>query len=435
MLRLLYNRAFGSALGDNAWYITVDVFWATIFAGAYSFAGAYAIRLGASNQEVSLLSALTALTAAIVLLPAGRFLQQSRRPTRWILSGLMLFRVGTLAFVLMPWLPTGSFSQGTIFVIYYTLLTFPMHFFNLGFIPLLAEAIPEAQRADAFTARNVVQGGAMALSTFLLGLWLGRVPYPANYQSMFFFGFVVAMISLYYLGKVKVPDSKRPAPRPTPAGAPRRSPFRRGAEFFAAPFRVQGFARIFVNSCLFSVGLWAATPLFLLYPVRTLGATEGWLGAYGAVGNVALIAGNLFWRRVIYRWGEPKVLRYVVLGMGFYPLLVGATPSLTLILVLAGLNGLITAGFNLSHFTTFLKVIPESERHNFTAFYLSLANVGAFVSPLLAVAIGESLGFGPVLIVCGFLVCLTSLSFWLWPVGPAHWVEMQPLQPEEGQAH
>ena len=432
-MRNLYNRAFGSALGDNAWYICVEVFWSTLFAGALSFAGAFAIRLGATNQEVTLLSSLPALTGALVLLPAGYFLQQRRRPKNWILSGLMLYRVGTLLFALLPWMHIGGLPQGTLFVIIFTLLTFPMHVFNLGFIPLLADAIPEPQRADAFTARNVVQGAALALSTMLLGLWLGRVPYPVNYQVMFVFSFAVAMLSLYYLSKVKVPDAKRPAAAVARAAGPRQSPLRRGAAFFTAPFKVQGFARIFLNTFLFSVGLWAATPLYLIYPVRTLGASEAWLGAYGAAGSVALIAGNLVWRELISRWGEPKVLKYNVLLLGLFPLLVGSSSNLTLILVLAFLNGLISAGFNLSHFNTFLKVIPEGERHNFTALYLSLANVGAFVAPLVAVYLGGELyGFGSVLFGCGVLTCLMSLSFWLWPVGEAHWAETQQLRPEEG---
>ncbi len=136
---------------------------------------------------------------------------------------------------------------------------------------------------------------------------------------------------------------------------------------------------------------------------------------------------------MIYRWGEPRVLKWVVLFMGLHPLLVGLTPSLTLILVLAGLNGLLTAGFNLSHFNTFLKVIPESERHSFTALYLSLANVAVFIAPLVAVQAGSaSYGFGPVLVVCGVLACLGSLSFWLWPVDSAHWVETPQLRAEEG---
>jgi MFS family permease len=429
MVRRLYNQAFGSALGDNAWYIAVEVFWSTLFAGAMSFAGAFAIRLGATNEEVTLLSALPALTAAVVLLPAGYFLQQRTRPKNWIIGLLFIYRVGTLLYVALPWVHVGL-AQGTLFVIIFTLLTFPVHIFNLGFIPLLADAIPEPQRADAFTARNVVQGAAMAGSAFLLGLWLGRVPAPANYQSMFLFGFAAAMISLHYLVKIKVPDARPPA-RPVAAG-PRQSPLSRGADFFIAPFRVRGFARIMINTFVFSVGLWAATPLFLLYPVRTLGAAESWLGAYAAVSNLAVIIGNLVWRRVISRRGEPRVLRAVVLGMGFYPLLVGATPSLGLILVLVGINGLLTAGFNLSHFNTFLKVIPEDKRHNYTALYLALANVGAFVAPLVAVAVGEQVGFGPVLVGCGALTCLASLSFWLWPVGEADWVKARELQPEKG---
>jgi MFS family permease len=434
MLRHFYNRAFGSGLGDNAWYICVEVFWATIFAGAHTFAGAYAIRLGATNSEVTLLTSVTALTAALVLLPAGHFLQGRTRPKSWILGALLIYRVGTLLFVLLPWLERVGLPASVVFIVIFGLLTIPMHFFNLGFIPFLAEAIPEHQRADAFTARNVVQGAAMALSTFVLGLWLGRAPYPFNYQALFGFAFVMAMISLRFLHRVQVPDAKRrPARAPVSTAGP--APLRRTVEFFAAPFRVQGFTRIFINSFLFSVGLWAATPLFLIYPVRSLGATEAWLGAYGAVGNIATIFGYLFWRRVISRWGEPRVLKYTVLGMGFYPLLFGSTTSLNLILVLVGLNGLIIAGFNLSHFNTFLKVIPESERHNYSALYLTLANVGAFVAPLVAVWLGgDHYGFGPVLVVCGVLTCLASLTFWLWPVGEAHWAETS-LEPEIADQH
>ena len=67
------------------------------------------------------------------------------------------------------------------------------------------------------------------------------------------------------------------------------------------------------------------------------------------------------------------------------------------------------AGFNLSHFNTFLKVIPENERHSFTALYLSLANVAVFVAPLVAVQAGGAYyGFGPVLVVCGVLLTQRS---------------------------
>ncbi len=372
---------------------------------------------------------MTALTAAVILLPAGHFLQKRTQPKRWIMGALALYRVGTLLFVLLPWVKADGLSAGMVFILLFALLTIPMHFFNLGFIPLLAEAIPEPQRPDAFTARNVVQGAAMAMSTFVLGLWLTRAPYPLNYQLLFVFAFAMALFSLYYLNKVQVPDKPKKPPAPADPGLARR-PLQRGASLFLAPFKVQGFNRIFWNSCLFSIGLWAATPLFLLYPVRTLGAAESWLGVYGAVANVAVIIGNLVWRRVIGRWGEPRVLKLTVLVMGLYPLLVGATPSLTVIVLLAGLNGLVTAGFSLSHFNTFLKVIPEGERHNYTALYLAVANVGAFVSPLIAVAIGERLGFGPVLIACGMLTCLASLTFWLWPVGVAPRVEPKLLTGE-----
>src|SRR6185503_6600798 len=97
-------------------------------------------------------------------------------------------------------------------------------------------------------------------------------------------------------------------------------------------------------------------------------------------------------------------------------LLVGAIPNLTLILVIAALNGLITPGVSLSHFNTFLKLIPDEQRHEYTALYMTLMNVGAFVCPFIGVALANQFGFGPILVVCGVLSIVGSTSFWFWPV-------------------
>ena len=102
-----------------------------------------------------------------------------------------------------------------------------------------------------------------------------------------------------------------------------------------------GFARIFVNTFMFSIGLWAAGPLFLLYTVRDLGASEAWLGAYGAVGNLATIFGYLFWRRHHCPQGRAQGPQVRGAAHGPLPAAGGARRSLTLILVLAGLNGLV----------------------------------------------------------------------------------------------
>jgi MFS family permease len=154
----------------------------------------------------------------------------------------------------------------------------------------------------------------------------------------------------------------------------------------------------------------------LLYFVRKLGASESWLGALGSITNLAAIFGYLFWQRVIRRWGELKTLQRTIVAMGLYPLLAGAIPSLTPILFAAGLNGIFTAGVNLTHLNTFLKSIPEDEGHNYTALHQTLMNIGAFICPLIGIFLADRLGFAPVLVGCGLLVIAGGSSFSIWPI-------------------
>jgi Na+/melibiose symporter-like transporter len=303
-----------------------------------------------------------------------------------------------------------------LFVAIFVLLTIPTHFFNLGFISLLAQAVSEKNRASAFAARNMISGAMLSLCNFLFGIWLGRVAFPVNYQALFLFAFAMSLVSLYYLRKVNT--SEVPRVRVADATTPFwKAVARQWYGFFSKAWKVRGFTQITINTFLYGIGIWAATPLLLLYFVRTLGASEGWLGVFGSVGSLATIVGYLFWRRIIARWGEPKTLQWTIVGMGLYPLLAGSIPSLTAILFVAALNGVITAGVTLSHFNTFLKVIPEDERHNYTALHLTLMNVGAFICPLIGIALANRYGFAPVLIACGVLSIIGSTSFWIWPLG------------------
>lgn len=414
-MRKLLHWALGKTVGDNTWYLCVEIFWATIYASAQSFNGAYAIRLGATNSEISLLSSVPALTAVLIMLPAGRFLQSRDRRKNWLLGSLLVARAGTLLFVMIPWLHLGSLSQGTLFVAVLVLWTIPAHFFNLGFIPFLSQAVSEQNRADAFATRNIISGGMISLFNFLFGIWLVRVPFPINYQAMFVLGFTLSLLSIYYLSKVNVSD----VPRITvthPTAPFWKSLTRQWSNFVSALSKVRGFTQIVINTFLHGIGLWFATPLYLLYFVRSLDASEAWLGVLGSIASLSTIFGYIFWRKIIARWGEPKTLQLTIVALGLYPLLVGSIPSLTAILFVAGLNGLIAPGVNLSHFNTFLKLIPEDKHHEYTALYLTLMNIGAFVCPILGVALANRLGFAPVLVACGLVSIIGSTSFWIWPV-------------------
>ena len=60
----------------NAIFLVAEIFFASIMGAAGAFNAAFAVRLGASNSQIGLLSSIPALLALIVSIPAGRFLQK-----------------------------------------------------------------------------------------------------------------------------------------------------------------------------------------------------------------------------------------------------------------------------------------------------------------------------------------------------------------------
>ena len=396
----------------NALYLVLEMGWASILASAINFNSAFAVRLGATNTQVGLLTSIPALMAVLVSFPSGRFLQTRRQSKPWILTALTIYRSGYLLIALLPWLALTHLPLGTQVIITLVVFTLPAHFFNVGFIPMLAEVTPEGRRAAVFSARNIAYNAVLSVTVFLFGQWLSWARFPFNYQAMYFFGFLTSLMSVYYLIRVKAPDRLV-----TPA-EPHRSrtlgeQLRLARQSLAGH---PGIFRITTNTFMHGMGVWAASALYILYFVRVLGASDAWIGLQGTVVSACTILGYAMWRGFIGRWGESKVLRGTIVCLGLYPLLSGLLPSLGAILLVSGLNALISPGVNLAHFNTLLKVTPPASRPAYTAFYMMCVNTGAFIFPLVGVWVADRIGLAPTLIACGIFSILGSTSFWWRPV-------------------
>lgn len=416
LLRRVFRINLADTTDRNAYYLVVELFWAAILGSAATFNAAFAIRLGAENFVVGLLTSVPALVAILVSIPSGRFLERREKRTPWVFGSLLIYRVGFLLAAIVPWIHIPGVSQGVLLVIILVVLTAPAYFFNVGWIPLLAEIIPEDRRLSVFTGRNIVNGITVSIFGFLFGQWLSWAKFPGNYQIMYLLGFVCSMISMVYLFRLKVPDSVSKAPKPKPEQAPASSIKGLVKTTREALTRYPQFLAINRNTFLHGIGVWLASPLYVLYYVRVLDAPDSWLGLNGTVAAVGTIVGFSFWRWIMPRWGESQTLKWTILLVGLYPAIVGITPSLTLILFLSVINGLVVPGVNLSHFNILLKTIPAESRPSYTAIYVTLTSIGAFICPLIGVQLANIFGLGPTLLFSGLLSVVGSSSFILWPV-------------------
>ena len=61
----LFHLDLGQKSDRNAWYLVLEMFWAAILASAALFNAAFALRLGATNTQIGLLTSLPALLAVM----------------------------------------------------------------------------------------------------------------------------------------------------------------------------------------------------------------------------------------------------------------------------------------------------------------------------------------------------------------------------------
>lgn len=417
----------------NARYLQTEIFWSSILSAAASFNAAFALRLGATNQEVGLLTSLPALLALLVTIPSGHYFSRHSRWMPLILRSLFAYRVGFLVVALLPWLPFPGKETALIWILIG--FTLPAHFFAVGWSSMLAQAIPEVDRARVFAMRNGVSAIALTGGIFLAGLWLEMAPFPISYQALYSVGFLTSLVSLYYIGKIQLADA--PLPQSMNSGQPHPAIWARLRSALAPGgiFRQEkDFVRMVVNTFAHGLGLWMIGPLYVLYFVRQLGANEGWLGLNGMLTNLTPVLGFYLWQRATVRWGENRVLKWTITICGLYPVLVGATSSLTWILVWTALNGLLVPGITLSHFPMLLKVCPDEARPLFMGVYTSIMNVGAFVMPLIGVFLASIFGLEPVLMGGGLLCLLGSALFVLNPLQtPDSLLVRQHSRPESQQ--
>ncbi len=399
-------------IDHNIWYLYVEVFWAAMLSAAAAFNATYAVRLGASNTMVGWLSSAPALIAVFVLVPAARLLERKTQRAPWIWGSLFLARLGYGLIAMLPWLIGGHRAEATVGLL--IAISIPSAFFSAGFNPLLADVVPERDRARVFANRNIIAGLTIAVLTFLAGQWLDVATrirwaaFPVNFQVIYIIGFVAAVISSAYLLKIKVPESKIVA-RP-----PRQKVTLTHVKTMFGQNRY--FARIILNTLLFGFGEWLIMPLYIIFFLRHLNATDGWVGLNSTLANIGVIIGYALWQKLIYKWGDARTLLVTIPLSASYAFLVSLFPNLTAILVWGVLINIINPGVNLSHFNILLKLCPDERRASYIAFYSTIINMGAFIGPLIGVALSKTLDIRLLLIIGGSIRLLGALLFHVFPI-------------------
>lgn len=393
----------------NIAFLYIEVIFASVLAAASSFDSAYVLRLGGSNRLVGLLASLPALIAIFAYLPSARILQKKRHYGPWVVGSLFLARTGYVVILLLPFFLKRMLPEATVGIL--ILMTLPAVFFSTGWSPLLSDVIPERSRATVLAWRSILSSATVASLTYLAGSLLDRGVFPRNYQWLYGIGYVGGLLSVLFVAFIRVPEQ---AVATLPLTGTRQETFVHSV--LSMVRENKRFAYLILNTFLFNLGAWMLGPLYMIFFVRELKATDSWVGLHTTLAHIGVVVGYWIWRRLARRWGDAKTLLIALPLTVTYPFMVSAFPHLTPILVAGFLINVFAPGVNLSHSLIFLDLLPQGRKHDATALYSMVMNIGAFACPLVGVAVANAIGILPTLLIGGVLRVLGAAMFYILPV-------------------
>jgi hypothetical protein len=384
--------------------VQIDAIGVGLASSAGPFLPVFLTRLGASNTQVGLLTAMPGLTGLLLAIPIGSFLQKQRQVVPWFSAGRLLVISAYALTGLVTLVAPQQWAVVAVLAIW-ALATIPQVVVNVTFSVVMNAVAGPEYRYELMSRRWTILGLTSALTVAAVGQLLGWLAFPLNYQIVFMGLSLGGLISYYFSSHIALPDAEA---QRSPAGM---SLHQRARSYFRLIAQEPAFVSFMTKRFVYMFGATLAVPLFPLYLVRELNAPDAWIGMINTTQTAIMLVGYALWTRQSKVRGSRFVLLCTVLGMSFYPALTALTHRVELIAVYAGLAGIFQAGLDLVFFDELMKTVPPAQSATFVSLAQSLQNLATVASPLLGTFLADQMGLSGALLVSGGLRLLGFVLF------------------------
>lgn len=387
--------------------VQIDAIGVGIASAASPFLPVFLARLGATNFQVGLLTAMPAVTGLFLALAAGRLLQGQRRIVPWFSAARLMVLSSYALTGIVPFFVPREYQVNAVLAIW-ALATFPQVLLNVAFSVVMNAVAGPRHRYDLLSRRWSILGFTQAVMVALVGQTLDRLGFPFNYQIVFIGLSLGGLVSFYYSSHIVLPDAEPPARTPGES-------VRERVRGFIALIRGQpAFVSFMLKRFVYFSGMALAAPLFPLYYVREVQASDAWIGAINMTHTAIMLVGYLLWSRQSRDRGGRFVLLWTTFGLSLYPIFTAFTLRVELLVLYAGLAGIFQAGLDLVFFDELMKTFPAQYSATFVSVAQSLQYLSTVASPLVGTLLADYIGLSGALIVSG---ALRLLGFALFAMG------------------
>lgn len=384
--------------------VQIDGIGVSISNVAAPYLPVFLTRLGASNFQVGLLSAMPGVTGLLLAIFVGRFLQTRRNVVPWYgLSRLLVIMCFALTGILTFFVDGQYLIVATLAI--WAFATLPQTALAVAFsVVMNAVAGPEGRYA-LLSRRWAIFGLTGVIGTFIVTRVIDLIRFPLNYAIMFLVLSLGGFVSYYFSNKIQIPD--QPAAPLSQSG----SSGNRAANYLALLRANPSFISFASKRFVYLSALALSLPVMPLYYVREVNATDSQIGTFNMTMTLLMLVGYFLWPRLSRRRGGRFVLLATTCGMILHPALIASTTRAEFIIFIAALAGLFQSGLDLVFFDELMKTVPPEHGATFVALAQSMQYSSTVLAPLLGTWIAGYIGLSGALWLSAALRLIGFLLF------------------------
>ncbi|PLR98778.1 MFS transporter [Bacillus sp. T33-2] len=358
--------------------------------------------LGASNQQMGLITSLPSIISMLALIPGAIWLNRTHSKRNFAVLSTLATRVLFMLIFFIPFLPAGLATWTLVILI--AVLNFPGALSGLSWQSMIGDLVPEKRRGQFFSTRNRLNTIMAMAVTFATGFFLQQFDKESAfpYQILLAAGLVFALAEVYFLMKHNEP--KQDIVTPYVVSKPPRT-------YSMAVFKYKPFLAFLICGLLFNFAAQMAWSLFSIYQIKEAGATALWLSMFSVTNQLAQIVSIKWWAKTADRHGNSLVLSLAAAGMATAPLLTILSTNLFYLTAINLWIGLFVSGTNLLLFNQLLKASPDRDRTAYIANYNFLLSFIGFIAPQFGVFLLDSFGMGSAMGITTIVRFVAALSF------------------------
>jgi MFS family permease len=397
---------------------------------AITFMQVYATRAGAGSLALGLITALPAIVALGLTLPAGIWLRH-RPATRVTVYTAIASRFFYLVWALLPWLGNNE-RQVTLLLLTTFVMSIPGAFLAVSFNALYAEAVPVAWRPRVVGVRNSIYAALSIVTTLISGQILERWAFPLGYQIVFALGFAGSVWSTWHLMRIRPIPAAANRPRHYTSlnelarpGLPRGSVSGRtsvGLRALAVLRTDRGVLRRALQGRFRTVlGLlfvlhfmqYFSVPLHPLRYVNEMELSDQIISLGNAIFYAMLFLVSARFEALSKRYPYRRLIAAAIIIMACFPfgIAISASPVAYLIANLFGGSGIALLMGAVGNYV--LQQVPEGEEPPvYLAWYNLVLNAAVLSGALVGSLVGDWVGLVPALLLAAALRTASGLLVW-----------------------